>query len=162
PAGGGFVFNHLPGGWIKVPDGAIAVARVPHLAIVVDQQAMRLCSRRQVPLVKPLRVDIEARDLIPMHDRNIDIAIRARRRVAGELGRWHRPLAYLPLNLWPTSWGDAIVRPSSLGYPGYEQDEPNDNAWLYVWHGAIAPSPLCSRDVTDMGDSVLMTTVISL
>ena len=53
------------------------------------------------------------------------------------------------LNLWPTSWYDAVVRPPSPGHLGYEQDEPNDNALLYVWHGAIVPSPQCSRKVTE-------------
>src|SRR5262245_60171285 len=123
-ARGSLVFNHLPGGWIKVPDGAVAVARVPHLAIAIDQQALRLCPCRQVPLVKRLRVGIEACDLVSMHDRNIDVAIRARSRVAGELGCRHLPLAYLAFDLRPTSWCDAIVRPTSPGHPGYEQDEP--------------------------------------
>src|SRR5262249_54749106 len=111
---------------------------------------MRLCSCRQVPLVKRLPVGIEARDLVPMHDRNIDITVRSRSRIAGELWCRYLPLADLPLHLWPTSWCDAIVRPTSPGHPGYEQDEPNDNALLYVWHGAIAPSPLCSRDSNRM------------
>src|SRR5512132_2174596 len=106
------MLNHLPGSWIKMPDGAVTVARVPHLTVAVDQQAMRLRSCRQVPLVKRLRVGIEARDLVPVHDRNIDVAIRARSRIAGKLGRRDLPLADLPLNLWPTSWGDAIVRPA--------------------------------------------------
>src|SRR5437016_12052762 len=78
---------------------------------------MRLCFCRQVPLVKRLRVGIEARDLVPMHDRNIDVAIWARRRIAGELGGRYLPLAYLPLNLWPTSWCDAVVRPPAQATP---------------------------------------------
>src|SRR5205809_4284076 len=109
------VLHHLAGGWIKVPDGAVTVARVPHLAVTVDQQAMRLCSCWQIPLVKRLCVGIEARDLVPVHDRNIDVAIRARRRIAGELRCWHRPFTYFPFDLWPTAWGDAIIRPASPG-----------------------------------------------
>ena len=80
------MFNHLPSGWIKVPDGAVTVPRVPYLAVAVDQQTMRLYPCRQVPLVKCLRVGIEARDLVPVHDRNIDVAIGARRRIAANLG----------------------------------------------------------------------------
>src|SRR4051794_15858712 len=103
---------------------------------------MRLCSCWQVPLVKRLCVGIEARDLVPVHDRNIDVAIRARRRVAGELGCRHRPLTYLPFDLRPAAWGDAIVRPASPGYPSGDQNQPNDNAvQLYiVEHRTTAPS----------------------
>src|SRR5262245_4731278 len=111
---------------------------------------MRLCPCRKVPFVKRQRMGIEARNLVPVHDRNIDITIRSRRRITVELGCWHLPLADLSLNLWPTPWRDTIVRPASPDHPGYEQNKSNDNALLYVWHGAIAPSPLCSRDSNSM------------
>src|SRR4030095_10330652 len=106
---------------------------------------MRLCPCRQVPLVKRLRVGIEARDLVPMHDRNIDITIRSRSRIAGEFGRRHLPFADLSLNLWPHSWCDTIVRPASPGYSSRDQDQPNENTTLYVWHSAIVPFFHCAQ-----------------
>src|SRR5262245_55333568 len=54
------------------------------------------------------------------------------------------------LALWSTSWGDVIVRPASLGYAGYEKDEPDDNTLLYVWHGVIVPSVLYERGSISM------------
>ena len=126
------MLNHLTGGWIEVPNRAIAVARVPHLSVAIDEQAMGLCSCWQVPLAKSFCVGVEARDLVAVHDRNIDVAIWSRRGVAREFGCWHLPLSNLPFNLWPTSRCDAIVRPASPGYASREEDQPNDNAALYV------------------------------
>src|SRR5262249_8264113 len=102
------------------------------------------------PLVNGRRRVTEGRALVPMQDENRVFPIGPGAGVRGEVGRRYLPLAYLAFDLWPTSWCDAIVRPASPGHLGYEQDEPNDNALLHVWHGAIAPSPLCSRDSNRM------------
>jgi hypothetical protein len=90
-------------------DGAVAVTRVPDDSFAVDQQSVRVRAGRKIPLVELLRPGIEARDPVAVHDRDIDVSVRTRRRVARKLRCRHRPFRNLVLEVRRGARRDGVV-----------------------------------------------------
>src|SRR5207249_1622096 len=64
PSRGRPVLPDLAGCRIELADGAVAVARVPDLALLVDDEAVRMRAGRKIPFVELLRLRVEARDAV--------------------------------------------------------------------------------------------------
>src|SRR5258706_12579769 len=77
PARGRPVLPHLAGRGIELADGAVAVARVPDLALPVDDEAVRMRAGGKIPFVEFVRLRIETRDAVALHHRDVDIAVGA-------------------------------------------------------------------------------------
>src|SRR3990170_3897292 len=114
---------------IEPADGAVAVSRVPDMAARVHEQAVRLRPLREIPLCEGLRAGVEARNLIPGHHRDVNVAVRSRSGVTREAGCGHRPFRDLALDGRFRPWRDPVVRPPGPSGLTHDEDErPDKNA----------------------------------
>src|SRR3972149_91585 len=132
------------------PDGAVAVPGVPDLAFSIYEQAVRLRPRWKIPLGEMLGARVEARDLVPGHHCDVDIAVAGRRRITREPGRGHRPFRDLAFDCLLCARRDRVVGPPGPHGPGRHGDQTTDDnglqITLHVRHlPPVSPSPSIAR-----------------